>query len=147
MRKKGPREWGLEFLEPWGPDGIFFLPLLGYFPVLTSCPFIGRYFRKLFLAPITYHLLWQLQVPQRAQELGLPTRARARAGERAPRTWPHPSRRKESSQIGMGSGGKRGSNFGLQAHPGSGQKRETPAALVRKGGFTTRLPRAEGLGD
>lgn len=108
-----------------------FCPYWVIFLFLTSCPFIGSYFRKLSLAPITYHLLWQLQVPQRAQELGLPTRARA--GERAPRTWPHPSWRKESSQIGMGTGGKRGSNLGLQAHPGSGQRRETPAALVRNG--------------
>lgn len=119
-----------------------FCPYWVIFLFLTSCPFIGSYFRKLFLAPITCHLLWQLQVPQRAQELGLPTRARA--GETAPRTCPRPSRRKESSQIGMGTGG---SNFGLQAQPGSGQRRETPAALVRKGGLATRLPRAEGLGD
>lgn len=52
----------------------------------------------------------------------------------------HRERKATQLVVSKGTGGKMGSSFGLQAHPGSGHRRETPAALVRKGGLSARLP-------
>lgn len=126
-----------------GPDGIF-LPFLGYFSAFN----LSLQWELFWKAGLGSHNLLTSIVAAGSPEdprAGLPTRAWA--GERALRTWPHPSRRRESSPVGMGRGVKVGSSLGLHAHPGSGHRREIPAALVRKRGFAPRLRGAEGLGD
>lgn len=125
-------------LELWGPDFIFsVLPSLGGFSTLDSSPFIGSS-RNLFLVLHNITSIASAGSPEdpRAQLL-----IWARAREREPRSWPHPSQRKETSRLAWAGEGKWAPalRLGLHAHPGSGHRKEAPAAPVSKGGFASGL--------